>query len=171
MLRVDNVKDEAALEAVRDALDRLGVDYRFARAEPEEDRFPQTAYFNPYPESVEVLEELKGLSVPLYVVSNWDVELEKVLRDLGWMGYFDGIVASAVLGFEKPRREIFDEALCLANVPADRAVMVGNDPVSDVRGAFEAGMDSVFVARKDWEAPEATHVLPNLRGLPGIVRG
>ncbi len=45
MLRVDNVKYEAALEAVRDALDRLDVDYRFARAEPEEDRFPQTAYF------------------------------------------------------------------------------------------------------------------------------
>lgn len=45
MLRLDGVKDEAALEAVRDALDRLGVDYRFARAEPEEDRFPQTAYF------------------------------------------------------------------------------------------------------------------------------
>ena len=45
MLRVDEVKDEAALEAVRDALDRIGVDYRFARAEPDEDRFPQTAYF------------------------------------------------------------------------------------------------------------------------------
>ena len=45
MLRVDNVGDEAALEAVRDALDQLGVDYRFARAEPDEDRFPQTAYF------------------------------------------------------------------------------------------------------------------------------
>ena len=45
MLRVDNVGDEAALEAVRDALDRLSVDYRFARAEPDEDRFPQTAYF------------------------------------------------------------------------------------------------------------------------------
>jgi putative hydrolase of the HAD superfamily len=127
--------------------------------------------FNPYPESVEVLEELKGLSVPLYVVSNWDIELERVLRDLGWMGYFYGIVASAVLGFEKPRREIFDEALRLAGVTADRAIMVGNDPVSDVRGASEAGVDSVFVARKDWEAPEATHVLPDLRGLPGIVRG
>ncbi len=45
MLRVENVKSEAVLEAVRDALDRLGVDYRFARAEPDEDRFPQTSYF------------------------------------------------------------------------------------------------------------------------------
>ena len=127
--------------------------------------------FNPYPESVGVLEELKGLSVPLYVVSNWDIELEKVLEDLGWTGYFDGIVASAVLGVEKPRREIFDEALRLAGIPADRAVMVGNDPVSDVRGASEAGVDSVFVARKDLEAPEATYVIPDLRGLPEIVRG
>jgi putative hydrolase of the HAD superfamily len=127
--------------------------------------------FNSYPESVEVLEELKELSVPLYVVSNWDIELERVLEDLGWMRYFDGVVASAVLGVEKPRREIFDEALRLAGVPAGRAVMVGNDPVSDVRGAYEAGVDSVFVARKDWEAPEATFVLPDLRGLAGIVRG
>ena len=127
--------------------------------------------FNPYPESVEVLEELKALPVTLYVVSNWDIELEKVLEGLGWMGYFEGIVASAVLGVEKPRRGIFDEALRLAGVTADRAVMVGNDPVSDVRGASEAGVDSVYVARKEREAPEATYVLPDLRGLPGIVRG
>ena len=127
--------------------------------------------FNPYPESVGVLEELKDLSVPLYVISNWTIELEGVLEGLGWMGYFDGVVASAVLGVEKPRRGIFDVALRLSGVPADRAVMVGNDPVSDVRGAFEAGVDSVYVARKDREAPEATYVLPDLGGLAGIVRG
>jgi putative hydrolase of the HAD superfamily len=127
--------------------------------------------FNPYPESGGVLEELKALGVPLYVVSNWDIELEGVLEDLGWTGYFDGIVASAVLGIEKPAREIFDEALRLAGIPAGRAVMVGNDPVTDVRGGFEAGVDTVYVARKDVEAPEATYVLPDLRGLPGIVRG
>lgn len=57
MLRVDVVKDEAALEAVRDALDRIGVDYRFARAEPDEDRFPQTAYFYVPDGSAEVVED------------------------------------------------------------------------------------------------------------------
>jgi hypothetical protein len=45
MLRVANVKDEAALESIRDALDRLGVDYEHVRSEPNEDYFPQTAYF------------------------------------------------------------------------------------------------------------------------------
>jgi len=45
MLRVANVENEAALESVRDALDRLGIDYEHLRSEPDEDRFPQTAYF------------------------------------------------------------------------------------------------------------------------------
>ena len=57
----------------------------------------------------------------------------------------------------------------MSGVAADRAVMVGNDPVSDVRGASEAGVDAVFVDRKGSEAPEATYVLPDLRGLPGII--
>jgi hypothetical protein len=45
MLRVANVKGEAALESVRDALDALDMDYEHIRSEPDEDTFPQTAYF------------------------------------------------------------------------------------------------------------------------------
>jgi hypothetical protein len=45
MLRVANARTEAALESVRDALDDLGVDYEHIRSEPNEDTFPQTAYF------------------------------------------------------------------------------------------------------------------------------
>jgi len=45
MLRVANVRSEAVLEGVRDALDGLGVDYEHIRSEPGEDYFPQTAYF------------------------------------------------------------------------------------------------------------------------------
>jgi signal recognition particle subunit SEC65 len=45
MLRVANIGDEAALESIRDALDRLGVDYEHVRSEPNENYYPQTAYF------------------------------------------------------------------------------------------------------------------------------
>ena len=45
MLRVDNVKNEKDLEAVRDALDELGADYEHVDSEPDEDSFPQAAYF------------------------------------------------------------------------------------------------------------------------------
>ncbi len=45
MLRVDNVKNEEDLEAVRDALDELGAHYEHVDSEPDEGSFPQTTYF------------------------------------------------------------------------------------------------------------------------------
>lgn len=128
--------------------------------------------FNPYPESEGVLQELRTMEVPLYVVSNWDIQLTRVLEDLGWSGYFDGVVASAVLGVEKPGAGIFEEALRASGVDGGRAVHVGNDPLTDVEGASAAGLDTVFVARQGvGDLQGATYVIPDLMGLPGIVRG
>ena len=45
MLRVGNIAREEDLELVRDALDDLGADYEHVDSEPDEDAFPQTAYF------------------------------------------------------------------------------------------------------------------------------
>jgi putative hydrolase of the HAD superfamily len=128
--------------------------------------------FKPYPESEEVMEELVEMGLPLYAVSNWDVELEYVLDHLGWTRYFNGIVASAKVGSEKPEKVIFEEALRVAGVPRDRVVHVGNDPVSDIQGATAAGIDTVLVDRKGGlEVPEAVATLSDLRGLPALVRG
>ncbi len=61
-LRVANVADDAGLEAVRDTLDTLGVDYEFVRSEPE-DEYPQTAYFAVPEASAEEIEDvLAGLA-------------------------------------------------------------------------------------------------------------
>ncbi|MGH3145156.1 MAG: HAD family hydrolase [Rubrobacter sp.] len=128
--------------------------------------------FNPYPESEAVMQELRAMGLPLYAVSNWDIQLSRVLEDLGWTGYFDGVVASAVLGVEKPEGEIFEEALRASGVDRDRVVHVGNDPVTDVEGASAAGLDTVLVDRRGVaQAPRATYMIRDLRGLPEIVRG
>ena len=125
--------------------------------------------FNPYPESGRVLEELRAMGLPLYVVSNWDVELESVLGGLGWLGYFEGVVASAVVGVEKPEPEIFEAALSMSGSEPERVVHVGNDPETDVRGAASCGIDAVFVDRKGMHVPEADISIPDLIGLPGLV--
>lgn len=128
--------------------------------------------FVPYPESEDVLGRLRGLGVKVYAVSNWDIELAKVLDELGWGGYFDGIIASAVVGVEKPDGVIFEEALRVGGIARDRVVHVGNDPVTDVEGGSAAGIDTVLVDRRGTiDAPGATHVLPDLNGLPTIVKG
>jgi FMN phosphatase YigB (HAD superfamily) len=51
-------------------------------------------------------------------------------------------------------------------------VHVGNDPIADIRGAAEAGIDTVLVDRRgDLEAPWAKFVVPDLSRLPNLVEG
>ena len=57
MLRVANVRDETAMESIRDVLDRLDIAYEYMRSEPDEDRYPQTAYFYVPDESAEEVEQ------------------------------------------------------------------------------------------------------------------
>jgi len=128
--------------------------------------------FNPYPESEAVLLRLREMGTRIFAVSNWDIELEKLLDYLGWSDYFDGVIASAVVGVEKPEGGIFEEALRMGGIHRNRVVHVGNDPITDVVGASEAGLDTVLVDRRGVTgASEATYVLPDLAGLPGIVEG
>lgn len=130
--------------------------------------------FNPYPESEGVLRELRSMGLKLYVVSNWDILLEGVLTDLGWRDYFDGVVISAVVGSEKPERDIFEQALRMSGKLEYRksVIHVGNDPVTDIRGAAQSGLDTLFINRENGvNTPEATFVAQDLRGLPSLVRG
>jgi putative hydrolase of the HAD superfamily len=128
--------------------------------------------FNPYPESEAVLRRLREMGTRVFAVSNWDIELVRVLDDLDWTGYFDGIFASAAVGIEKPEGEIFEEALRASGISRDRVVHVGNDPITDVQGASRAGLDTVLVDRRSTiEAPEASFVVSDLNSLPAIVEG
>lgn len=128
--------------------------------------------YNPYPESEAVLRQLNEMGVGMYVVSNWDLGLAGVLEDLDWTRYFNGVFVSAVSGFEKPDPRLFEEALEASGVDRDRVVHVGNDPVTDIRGAAVAGIDTVLVDRRgNVVAPEATFVIHDLSELPDLVRG
>ena len=154
---------------VREVARQLGVE---APVEVLEEVSERRISFNPYPESERVMRRLREMGLGVYAVSNWDVELVKVLGNLGWLGYFDAVIASAAVGVEKPERGIFEEALRASGAERERAVMVGNDPVADVRGAARAGIDAVLVDRDGGtDAPEAVRVVRDLSALPDLVGG
>jgi FMN phosphatase YigB (HAD superfamily) len=156
-------------ENAREIARTLGLD---APTEVLTEALEKRLVFEPYPESEEVLGKLVEMGLLLYAVSNWDVKLERVLDDLGWLRYFNAVVPSAMVGTEKPDKAIFEEALRVADVPRHRVVHVGNDPVSDVRGAASYGIDAVLIDREDClEALEAVAILPDLCGLPRFLRG
>jgi putative hydrolase of the HAD superfamily len=110
--------------------------------------------FTAYPDAPAALAELRAREVALVVVSNWDVSLPAVLREVGLEGMVDGVVTSAQVGSPKPDRAIFEAALALAGVAPDRAVHVGDSVEHDVSGALAVGIHPVLLRRGDAEPDE-----------------
>ena len=61
--------------------------------------------------------------------------------------YFDVISVSEELGYGKPDPQIFDSTLRELDVPANRAVHVGDNLDDDIAGALAAGMSAVLINR------------------------
>ena len=64
---------------------------------------------------------------------------------LGLEAHFDAIIVSGEMGIHKPDSRAFTCLLRKIDVPAERAVYVGNSYEVDIIGAHEAGMRSVWV--------------------------
>ena len=97
-----------------------------------------------------VLACLKGLKrrgFRLGVISNWDASLENLLRNMGYLPYFDEVVASAAVGCRKPGSAIFEIALERMEVDASEAVHVGDLPEADGQGAASVGIRPIIIDR------------------------
>ena len=125
------------------------------------------------PHAREVLEYLKP-RYRIYILSNGFAELQsRKMQSAGISHYFDGVVLSEDIGVNKPHRAIFDHALRVAGVTADRALMIGDNYEVDIKGAHGAGIDQVFynVAGLDisGEVLIPTHTIGSLLELKEIV--
>src|SRR6202035_4875482 len=78
------------------------------------------------------------------VISNADGKIENVLSRCDIADCFGSITDSGIVGFEKPRAEIFDAALRTMNVPADQSLYVGDVYSVDYVGATNAGMPAIL---------------------------
>ena len=87
---------------------------------------------------------------------------------------FDLLVDSETARCYKPEPRIFQRACDALSVPAGEAVMVGDTPETDVRGAHRAGLRAVWLNRdhRDWPrnlvGPNA--VIDELGQLPRFLR-
>ena len=102
-----------------------------------------------FPDVEACLKGLKRRGFRLGVVSNWDATLERLIRSMGLLPYFDEVIASAAVGCRKPHKAIFDIALERMGVTASQAVHVGDLPEADGEGARSAGIRPVLIDRKD----------------------
>jgi putative hydrolase of the HAD superfamily len=95
----------------------------------------------PMADAMYVLERLKARQIGVAIVTNGRSDLQRaVITVLGFDALVDAIVISEEAGFRKPQRDIFDMALVQLGVEAHQAIFVGDDPVADIEGAFNAGL-------------------------------
>jgi putative hydrolase of the HAD superfamily len=91
------------------------------------------------------------------VISNADGKIEDVLSRCGIADCFESITDSGIVGFEKPRSEIFEAALKTMNARAEESLYVGDVYSVDYIGATNAGMQAVLFdvagAYRDCELP------------------
>lgn len=106
----------------------------------------------PVPEACQILKDLVAAGLKLAVVSNADGKVAEELetghvcstRD-GSLPRVEVIVDSHLVGMEKPDPRIFHLALDALQVPADRAIHLGDSVRFDVNGAARAGLHPIHL--------------------------
>lgn len=99
----------------------------------------------------EALDRLNKSGFQLAVVSNSDGSVEKGLSDLGLAKYFQAIIDSHIIGYEKPDPRLFEHALMVCNTDPEQTLHVGDMYHTDIIGAKSAGIHSILLdPYDDW---------------------
>ena len=103
------------------------------------------------PAALETVEYLAG-KYSLTIVTNGFEDIQHTkLKSMNLNRYFDHVITSQRAGAKKPSREIFDFALSTNAITAQQAIMVGDNLKTDIAGARNASIDTVFYN------PESSH--------------
>ena len=120
-----------------------------------------------FPETTEVLIELKDRGLKLGIISNFDDRIYSVLESLSIRSFFDAITISSETGYGKPEPQIFEAAVRALNEPASKILLVGDSLEDDVNAGIRAGLNAVLVDRK--AAADDSRRIRSLRGVLSLV--
>ncbi len=121
--------------------------------------------------SIETLEYLYAKGYPMALITNGfnEVQFDKV-KLAGLEKYFNRITTSEYAGVNKPAPGIFEYALRKAGVKAEEAIMIGDDPYSDIYGASNVGLDTIFFNPKGIDTDTVpTYQVRKLIEITGIL--
>ena len=116
-----------------------------------------TNYWNNYVSNCFVSDSTKELLNQLStkykcgIVSNFMIDggIEELLHIFGISEYFDFVVTSINIGWRKPHKLIYDDALKLSKTAIDQILFVGDNYACDYEGPMEYGFKSVLLDKDD----------------------
>lgn len=123
-----------------------------------------------FPHSKELLEYLRP-KYKLHVITNgFDESQAKKLHSSGLTAYFEHVITSETTGHKKPDARIFQHAMDRAGATVANSLMIGDNPVSDILGAQNAGIDQVLFnpLNKVYDI-QPTYTISHLRELESLL--
>lgn len=121
--------------------------------------------------TTEILDYLDKKGYKLHMITNgFEKSQWSKLNNSGLAKYFTHVITSEISNSVKPRKEIFQYATNKANALIPESIMIGDNPLADIQGAINAGMDSVYVNHTN--APislSPTYTITHLRQLENIL--
>lgn len=125
---------------------------------------------NIFPYTIEILRYLKEKNYELHLITNGFEKTQwSKLKNSDLDHFFTHVITSESSNSMKPEKEIFDYALQKAGSKQDQAIMIGDNQEADIRGAMNAGIDTVFVNHVE-ETPivQSTYQVRNLFELEAL---
>ncbi|MFC1562060.1 YjjG family noncanonical pyrimidine nucleotidase [candidate division KSB1 bacterium] len=137
-------KDELRYRRIADVLQHFSLDYSSSRAMTERylEIYLDQSFFVEGAESVITALQSR---YRLGIITNGFKDVQSIKIDkLGVRESFEVIVMSEDLGVMKPDRKIFQKALDALQCPSEAVLFVGDNYETDILGAAEAGMPTVW---------------------------
>lgn len=105
-----------------------------------------TEYIRLYPGAIELLTYLKSKGKRILLLSNAQQLFTKPeLRELKIEEYFDDIFISSTHGVKKPDSAFFELPYKKFGLNKKNTIMIGNDPIADIKGAKNFGYDTFYL--------------------------
>lgn len=123
------------------------------------------------PGALELLQALKPYCKLGLATNGLQRVQRKRLVDNPIVPYLDGIFISQEMGVGKPHKEYFDQVLAALGASPKTTVMVGDDLLSDIQGAINAGIDSIWYSRDGERSRLPTYQVGRLEDVADIVLG
>ncbi len=94
--------------------------------------------------TIEILEHLSA-KYQMHIITNGFQEVQYLkLEKSGIASFFQHIITSESIGFQKPHPAIFEHAMRIANTSPQESIMIGDNWEADIMGAHQCGMEVIF---------------------------
>jgi putative hydrolase of the HAD superfamily len=118
------------------------------------------------PNATELLEKVKNDFDICLITNGFHTSQEEKVKYAGLDLYFKKMFSSESTGYKKPKKKFFETVLTELNVAKENCLVIGDNPHTDIKGAINYGIDSLWVNTQKYNKTiKPTYYTEDLNGI------